>query len=76
VCDKLEGVLSPDLTGINKHFAIIIITHISHNIPNKINTPLAQLTTAIEVLNIIKTPLNLIQQKYIASINKQRKTKI
>jgi hypothetical protein len=52
-----------DLKGIYKHFTIIIITHISHNISHKIKTQLAQLATAMEVLNNTIQALNSTQKK-------------
>jgi hypothetical protein len=39
---------------MNKHFGVIIITHISHNTSHKFNTPLSQLTTTREALNTTK----------------------
>jgi hypothetical protein len=60
-----------DLTGIYKHFAIIIITHFTHNICHKINTMLAQLTTATEVLTAQEQLSTKHNRKRIASVKKQ-----
>jgi hypothetical protein len=59
----MEGFFQPDLMGIHKHFAIIIITYISHNTFHKIKTALAKFVTTTELLNTTRKAHNSTQEK-------------
>ena len=74
--DKLEKVFYPHFTGIYKQIAIIIITHISHNISHKFNTPFAQFKTTIEVLNNTRKAINSTQLKTYRIYEDTRNNKI